>query len=249
MSKALAIIPARGGSKTVPRKNLRSLAGKPLIAWSIDAAHMAQRIDRVVVSTDDPEIKKTAILYGAEVIDRPAELATDESLTDPVMIHALKVLGAKGYKPDYTVLLQPTSPIRPVGLIDDCIMRLVFAADASSLFTGFYGPHFVWYRAKGWAGDPLKRQGYMRPMNFSIDSRKRRQDMSAQDVPFFENGSVYVTRTEELISTGCRVCEPVEAYEMPITFSLDINTQEEFDEAENILAPNYYAVTPRAAHV
>lgn len=235
MREVLAIIPARGGSKTIPRKNLAPLAGKPLIAWSIDAAHMAQFVRRIVVSTDDPDIKRVALHYGAEVIDRPAALATDQALTDPVMLHVLGELRRREeYHPELTVLLQPTSPIRPVGLIDGCIQRLIRETLACSLFTGFYGPHFVWSRA-AWAKDRFKPEGYMAPINFVHDQRKRRQDMADRDVPFFENGTVYVTRTKNLIETGNRVCPPTEGYEMPISESVDIDTESQLMEAESIL--------------
>jgi N-acylneuraminate cytidylyltransferase len=237
--EVLAIIPARGGSKSIPKKNLALVAGKALIAWSIQSAHMSRFVHRVVVSTDDAEIKKTALFYGAEVIDRPAELATDEALTDPVMIHVLRDLRRReDYRPNFTVLLQPTSPVRPVGLIDECIMTLV-ERGASSLFTGFYGPHFIWYRAQGWPSDPLKRPGFMRPMNFPLHSRKRRQDMRFEERPFFENGCVYVTDAEKLIETENRVCPPTEAFEMAISQSLDIDTEEQLREAETVLFPGY----------
>jgi N-acylneuraminate cytidylyltransferase len=127
----LALIPARGGSKGVPRKNLRMLHGKPLLAWSIDAAKRARLVDAVAVSTEDPEIARVARDYGAQVIDRPAALATDEADTLPVLQHALTVMPA-----EVLVLLQPTSPIREEGLIDRCI-ECFRAANADSLATGF----------------------------------------------------------------------------------------------------------------
>jgi CMP-N-acetylneuraminic acid synthetase len=127
----LALIPARGGSKGIPRKNIRPLLGKPLIAWSIEAAKNSKLIDVVAVSTEDAEIARVARQYGAEVIDRPKELATDEASTIDVMQHALKVKPA-----DILVLLQPTSPVRDKGLIDACIEQFK-ATKADSLATGF----------------------------------------------------------------------------------------------------------------
>jgi N-acylneuraminate cytidylyltransferase len=239
MRQVLAIIPARGGSKGLPKKNIQPLGGKPLIAWSIQSAHMAQYVNRVIVSTDDSEIAKIASFYGAEVITRPAELATDEALTDPVMIHTVRELRRRNdYRPDFVVLLQPTSPVRPVELIDDCIMTLI-ERGAASLFTGFCGPHFIWYRAQGWKGDPLKRAGFMRPMNFQLHARGRRQNMRFEETPFFENGCVYVTVTEKLLETKNRVCPPTEGYEMPISQSVDIDTEEQLREAENLIFPGY----------
>jgi len=244
----LAIIPARGGSKRIPKKNLRLLLGRPLIAWSIEAAKMSQQVDRVVLSTEDEEIARVGKMYGAKVIMRPEELSADDAPTDPVMIHALNEIGKDGYAPKLLVLLQPTSPIRPANLIDDCIQRLRFSG-ANSLFTGFYGPHFAWTRAPGWVDDPLKRKGMMQPFNFgSRDARKRRQDMDESEIPFLENGSVFVTDTKAFIKTSSRVCPPTEAFEMPMSYSIDIDEIEHFWEAERILcAPRSDVAFPALA--
>lgn len=127
----LALIPARGGSKGVPRKNLRTLLGKPLMAWSIEAAKESRLVDTVAVSTEDPEIAAVARRWGAEVIERPPQLATDEADTLPVLQHALQVRCA-----ETLVLLQPTSPVREPGLVDRCIEQFR-RANADSLATGF----------------------------------------------------------------------------------------------------------------
>ena len=103
----LGVIPARGGSNCVPRKNVRLLCGKPLIAWSIEAADASSLLDRYVVSTKDSKIAEIAINYGAQVMDRPQELATDEADTLPVLLHVLEQIEAT-----IVVLLQLTSPIR-----------------------------------------------------------------------------------------------------------------------------------------
>ena len=127
----LGVIPARGGSKSVPRKNVRLLCGKPLIAWSIEAADASSLLDRYVVSTEDSEIAEIAINYGAQVMDRPQELATDEADTLPVLLHVLEQIEAT-----IVVLLQPTSPIRDTDLIDRCIRKFL-ETGADSLATGF----------------------------------------------------------------------------------------------------------------
>jgi CMP-N-acetylneuraminic acid synthetase len=127
----LGITPARGGSKGVPRKNVRPVHGRPLIAWTIDAARVSRLIDRYVVSTEDPEIAAVARSLGTEVVDRPPELATDEALTVEVLRHVLTKIDA-----DTVVLLQATSPIRDAGLIDRCIRRFL-ETGADSLATGF----------------------------------------------------------------------------------------------------------------
>ncbi len=136
----LGVIPARGGSKGIPRKNLRPICGRPLIAWTIDAARGSKLLDRFVVSTEDAEIKAVARELGAEVLDRPEELAGDAVLSWEVLRHALEVTGA-----EVSVLLQPTSPIRDDDLIDRAIE--VFRNDPAldSLATGYdqpiYPPH------------------------------------------------------------------------------------------------------------
>jgi CMP-N-acetylneuraminic acid synthetase len=127
----LGVTPARGGSKGVPRKNVRPLDGRPLIAWTIEAARASRLIDRYVVSTEDAEIAAVARDLGAEVIDRPPELATDAASTVAVLQHVLTRIDA-----GTVVLLQATSPIRDPGLIDRCIEQF-FEARADSLATGF----------------------------------------------------------------------------------------------------------------
>jgi CMP-N-acetylneuraminic acid synthetase len=136
----LGIIPARGGSKGVPRKNLRPICGRPLIAWTIDAAKNSNRLDRFVVSTEDAEIKAVAQGLGAEVLDRPEELAGDAVLSWEVLKHALEATGAQ-----VSVLLQPTSPVRDDDLIDRAIEAFLADPALDSLATGYeqpiYPPH------------------------------------------------------------------------------------------------------------
>ena len=127
----LGITPARGGSKGIPRKNIKMIAGKPLFAWTIEAAKKSKLIDRYVVSTEDEEIARVARDYGAEVLKRPAKLATDRADTLWVLQHAVKVIPC-----DTLVLLQATSPVRTPGLIDDCIKEFL-AKKYDSLATGF----------------------------------------------------------------------------------------------------------------
>lgn len=127
----LGLIPARGGSKGIPGKNIKIIHGKPLIVWSIEKGLKSRLIDRLVVSTDSEEIARIARAAGAEVMMRPAELATDTASTQDVMVHALQ-----HYPADTLVLLQPTSPYRSDGLIDDCIEEFL-QGDFDSLATGF----------------------------------------------------------------------------------------------------------------
>ncbi len=140
----LGIIPARGGSKGVPRKNIKMICGHPLIAWTIRSAQASRLLDRVIVSTEDEEIAAVARRYGAEVLERPAELAGDAVISRDVVAHALNAFGAA-----HSALLQATSPVRSPGLID----RVVTAfknGDWDSMATGndypLYPPHGVEHR-------------------------------------------------------------------------------------------------------
>lgn len=132
MTEILALIPARGGSKGIPRKNIRSFAGYPLIAWSIAAAKQSSLVTRVIVSTDDEEIAAVAREWGAETpFLRPTELAQDKTTDLPVFEHALKWLEeVEGYRPDVVIQLRPTSPIRPLTMVDDAIRILLNHDDA-----------------------------------------------------------------------------------------------------------------------
>ena len=127
----LGVTPARGGSKGVPKKNTKPLCGKPLLAWTIEAAQSSRLLDDYLVSTEDPEVAQVAEGWGARVLWRPEELAGDGVLTLPVLQHVLEQTPA-----DTLVLLQATSPIRDAGLIDRCIERFE-EAQADSLATGF----------------------------------------------------------------------------------------------------------------
>ncbi len=149
MTDTLALIPARGGSKGIPRKNIRNFAGYPLIAWSIAAAKQAQSVTRVLVSTDDEEIAAVARQFGAETpFLRPAEFAQDNTTDLPVFVHALKWLDEhEGYKPDVVVQLRPTSPIRPRGLVDEAVRMLLAHPDADSVrgvVPAGQNPHKMW---------------------------------------------------------------------------------------------------------
>jgi len=124
--KIIAIIPARGGSKGVPRKNIKPLCGEALIYYSIKAGLESKYIDRVVVSTEDDEIASVAEKFGAEVIERPDRLARDDTPSVPVFKHVLSYLDEnEKYLPDIVVILQPTSPLRKAKDIDDCIEKLI----------------------------------------------------------------------------------------------------------------------------
>lgn len=171
--ETLVLIPARGGSKGIPRKNIRNFAGWPLIAWSIAAAKQSASVTRVIVSTDDEEIAAVARQFGAETpFLRPAEFAQDKTTDFPVFEHALKWLAEhEGYKPDIVIQLRPTSPIRPRGLVDDSVKILLAHPDADSVrgvVPAGQNPHKMWRLPQGENG-PMRNlldvEGIAEPYN------------------------------------------------------------------------------------
>src|SRR3984957_9080822 len=119
--RVFAVIPARGGSKSVPGKNIRSLGGKPLLAWSIEVARQVSEIDRIIVSTDNAEIASVGRAYGAEVYARPPHLATDEALVIDALKDLLQTLRVQGESPEWVILLEPTCPLRTPEDVRDCL--------------------------------------------------------------------------------------------------------------------------------
>ncbi len=156
----VAIIPARGGSKGLPRKNIRPLLGKPLIAYTIEAARQCPLVDRVVVSTDDPEIAAVAAQWGAEVpFLRPAELATDEATTESVLKHAVEWLDARGCPIDIVVFLQPTDLFRKRWMIEDAVRALLEDPALESAFVATLDHKNYWGQVDG-RYVPVSHRGY-----------------------------------------------------------------------------------------
>ncbi len=153
--KILAIIPARGGSKSIPKKNILNLGGYPLIAYSIAVAKLSRLIDRIIVSTDSKEIAEIAKKYGAEVpFLRPKQLATDNARDIGFVKHALKWLKRnENFRPDYIVLLRPTTPLRNFRIVDKAILEIIKDRKATALRSGhlFYPAYKVFKNKKGYA--------------------------------------------------------------------------------------------------
>ena len=229
--EVLGIIPARGGSKGVLRKNIRLLAGKPLIAYTIEAARNSRYITRVVVSTEDEEIFKIAKAWGAEVIRRPLELAKDETPTMEIIIHVLDSLKSEGYVPDVVVLLQPTSPLRTIDDIDNAIKMFLDCKDCLSLVsvTEFDHPPF-------WA---MKIEGkFLKPMFGEEYFRMRRQDLPRAYRP---NGAIFISTPEVLYEYRTFYTPNTIAYIMPPERSVDIDTEFDFLLAEFLIRRQLYA--------
>jgi len=225
--RIVTIIPARGGSKGVPRKNIKLLNGKPLIAYTIEASLKSGVIDRVIVSTEDKEIAEVAKQYGAEVIVRPSELAQDHSLTDPVMLHALEELEKSGYYPDLISLIQPTSPLLNAESIKIAV-EAVIQRNFDSCFTAFLpgGYEFKWRHVE---------KGIFERADYPLEKTPRRQDLPKI---YHENGAFYITRTDLFKRTVNRLGGSnarISLVEMNLEDSLQIDTVYDFWLIDQIL--------------
>ena len=179
----IAIIPARGGSKRLPQKNLLPVAGVPLLTHSVRHAQHAKRVDHVFVSTDDADIAAAGEAAGAISIRRPASLATDEASSEDAILHAIRVVREEhGIDPGLVVFLQCTSPIRMPDDIDRAIAELE-ARDLDSIFSAVRFDKLIW----------TEQEGELQSLNWDYRHRKREQDMPHQ---YEESGSVYVTKPE-----------------------------------------------------
>jgi N-acylneuraminate cytidylyltransferase len=230
----LALIPARGGSKSVPRKNVQLLAGHPLIAYSVAAALAARNVGRVVVSTDDAEIAAVARSYGAEApFLRPAELAGDDTLDLPVVEHALAWLaGVQGYRPDVVVQLRPTSPLRPRNLVDQGIDLLRAHPDADSIravIPAGQNPYKMWRRGEAGRIVPLLVDGFHEPYNMP------RQLLPAA---FWQTGHLDVIRTATILEKHSLTGDRVYPIEVSPDCAVDIDMPRDFERAESLLGDN-----------
>jgi len=218
----LAIIPARGGSKRLPRKNMLDLCDKPLIAWSVEAGLKSQYIDKVVVSSDDDEILEISKKFGAEIIKRPDEFASDIATTFDAIKHAIDNFE----KYDYIVLLQPTSPLRNEKHIDEAI-RLLESKNADAVVSVCETDHSpLW-------SNSLPEDGNMN--NFLREGvlNKRSQDLEKY---YRINGAIYICGTKKLLKNkGFFLKENIYAYLMDRKSSVDIDEEIDFRMVEVIM--------------
>jgi len=221
--KVLALIPARGGSKGIPRKNIVDVCGKPLIAWSIEIANRLVEmgvVSRSIVTTDDTEIADVARNWGAEVpFLRPAELATDTAKSIGYVLHALDWFAAQGEDFDAVLLLQPTSPQRNATVIASAIKHFLKQDEARSLISCYqedYINDLVMYEDDG--------TGYLIPKNPSHNKGVRRQDHGQIMV---RNGALYITLVSYLRVTGQMVCDRPMLLEMNKHDSVDVDTMDD----------------------
>jgi N-acylneuraminate cytidylyltransferase len=233
MVAVLAIIPARGGSKSIPRKNIRSLGGYPLIAYSIAAGLAAQTVTRLIVSTDDEEIAAVARKYGAEVpFLRPVEHAQDQTPDLPVFQHALEWLGEhESYRADIVVQLRPTSPFRRVSHIDDAVRLLEVHPEADAVRTvciPFQNPYKMWRIAMNGLMEPLGKE-----LGVAVESYN--QPRQALPEVYWQTGYVDACRSGTILQKHSMTGEHI----LPLVIDpgdwIDIDSTDDWSRAERML--------------
>lgn len=226
--KILCLIPARGGSKGVKRKNIKLLNGKPLLNWTIDEAKKSKYIDNIVVSTEDKEIADMVKYNNIEVIDRPSILAEDSSSTMDVIFHTLEILEKANYKPKFLLLLQCTSPLRKVKHIDEAIEIFLNNIDrADSLISVTKENNPPWWIRR------IDDKEYLKKF-IEYDKQKytRRQDFPQV---FRLNGAIYIIKIDQLYKYKDFETNRTIPYVMDSFSSIDIDTEMDFMFAEFIL--------------
>lgn len=223
--RVIAVIPARAGSKSIPNKNVREIAGKPLISWSIKIAQASKYIDRVIVSTDGEIIGKIAQKNGAEVIDRPESLAGDNSLVIDSIRDIIKKIRVAGENAEYMLLLEPTSPLRTVEDVDG-VIELISSGKYDSVATfrdAELNPHRAW----------KIENGYVKVfVDGAIPWLPRQQQPEAWQL----NGAVYAFDIDKLPEEGVSLLfGRIGAVTMPVDRSLDIDNIVQFSIAEALL--------------
>jgi CMP-N,N'-diacetyllegionaminic acid synthase len=225
--KFLGIILARGGSKRLPDKHIRPLAGKPLITYTIETALGSRLLDRCIVSTDDPKIRELALEHGADVpFLRPAELATDSATVYPALTHAVKWLkDHKSYQADYVMALQATSPLRTSEDIDSSI-RVALQQNAASVVSLCETKHHPFWVMR------LREDGTVTDFIPWDNHHSQSQDLPPA---LARNGAIYITKAQHLLEHGTFYTEPVYPYIMPPERSVDVDTEWDFRLVELML--------------
>ena len=224
--KFLSIIPARGGSRGIIRKNVTPLAGKPLLAWTIEASLSANCIDYTYVSSDDTEILEVAAGYGAKCIVRPESCSNDEASSESVISHFISSLEAQSLSYKYIVLLQPTSPLRTSSDIDNAIKAFCEDENSTALISVFEPDHSV---LKAFV---VNKKGYLQGIRNNEEPFMRRQDLPKSYMP---NGAIYIVNLDEFIENEKLFTKNTMYYLMSTEKSLDIDDIEDIKKAEALL--------------
>lgn len=242
MTEILALIPARGGSKGIPRKNIRSFAGYPLIAWSIAAAKQSQLVTRVIVSTDDEEIAEVAREWGAETpFLRPTEFAQDNTTDLPVFEHALSWLKEnEGYQPEIVIQLRPTSPIRTKNMVDDAIRILQNHKDADcvrGVVVAGQNPFKMW-RFNG-ADKPLGQL-------LEVDGIKEPYNAPRQILPpvYWQTGHIDAIRTSTILGKKSLTGDVIYPLVIDAKYTVDIDTLPDWAKYEALVYSGLEMVSP-----
>jgi YrbI family 3-deoxy-D-manno-octulosonate 8-phosphate phosphatase len=231
----LALIPARGGSKSIPRKNIRPFAGHPLLSYSIAAGMQAKSVTRVIVSTDDDEIAAIANQYGAETpFLRPEELAQDNTTDLPVFLHALDwLLDHEGYQPEIVVQLRPTSPIRPPALVDEAVQLLVDNPEADSVrgvVSSGQNPYKMWH---------INDQGRMEPLLKLADiSEPYNAPRQALPPTYWQTGHIDAIRVAALRQKNSLSGDIILPLVIDPAYMVDIDSERDWQRAEWLIADN-----------
>lgn len=221
--KTVAIIPARGGSKGIPRKNLKDFCGKPLLAWSILQAKRSAAIDSVWVTSDDDEILHEAEKWGARPINRPPELSGDKATSESAWLHAMDVVEGRIGPCGAIVGMQCTSPLRETRDIENGV-KLFFEEGFDSMFSGaVIGDFYIWQRNKS---------GGLDSFNYDWMKRKRRQDFADQ---YVENGSFYIFKPELMRKTNNRLGGKIGVAPMEFWKSFELDTLENWKMCEFLM--------------
>jgi N-acylneuraminate cytidylyltransferase len=233
MTEVLAVIPARGGSKGIPRKNIRPFLGHPLIAYSVAAGLKAKSVSRVVVSTDDREIAEVACAYGAEVpFLRPSEFAQDATLDLPVFQQALKWLEEnEGYRPEIVVQLRPTSPVRPVDCVDRAVQTLLEHPEADSVrgvVPSGQNPYKMWQ---------IEPTGQMKPL-LNVTGLAEPYNAPRQELPltYWQTGHIDAIRTETILRKGSMSGEVILPLFLDPLYTVDIDNLNDWMRAEQLVS-------------
>ncbi|MCV0400946.1 MAG: acylneuraminate cytidylyltransferase family protein [Nitrosopumilus sp.] len=222
MQNIVAIIPARGGSKGIPKKNLIDFCGKPLVSWTISQALSAKSISSVWVTSDSKEILNVAKQLGANTISRPKSLSSDTSTTESTWKHALKIIEEKTGSVDIIIGLQPTSPIRESKDIEKGI-KIFKKSKSDSLFSATeIGDFYIWQ----------KKNRKLISLNYDYENRKRRQDYSKQ---YVENGSFYIFKPDILKKFNNRLGGKIEICLMDFWKSFEIDSFKDIELCETLM--------------
>jgi len=242
MTESLAIIPARGGSKGIPGKNIRSFGGYPLIAWSIAAARQSALVTRLIVSTDDEAIAAVAREYGAETpFLRPAALAQDDTTDFPVFEHAISWLDEhEGYRPDIVVQLRPTSPVRPNDLVEQAIRRLLEHHDADcvrGVVAATQNPFKMW-----------RSHGEDQPITplLQVDGIAEPYNAPRQFLPpvCWQTGHIDVIRISTIVQKRSLTGEVIYPLMVDPRYAVDIDTQSDWARSEALAGSGLEMIRP-----